>query len=321
MELLKIAEVSKYYTNKQGIFFKNKEIVKAVDKVTLLLNKGETLGLVGESGCGKSTLALIIMMLEFPSSGKIIFKGDDITNLKEEKLKDFRKSVQIIFQDSYSSLNPRQTALDIIGEPLKNFYEMSNDKYIAKIRNLMELVGLNSDDIFKYPHEFSGGQRQRINIARALALKPELVICDEPVSNLDVSVQAQILNLLKDLKKKFKLSYIFISHDLSAVDYISDRIAVMYLGKIVEVFKKNKLLKDKHHPYTKTLLEVIPLPNPDSKMNWEYIKKSSPSKAVDVQKGCRFSSRCVYSKEICRHEEPELKKINDDHWIACHFIK
>lgn len=323
MGFLKIKEVSKYYTAKNGFFLKNKEIIKAVDKVTLSLNEGETLGLVGESGCGKSTLARIITLLELPTGGKIIFKGDNIVNLKKERLKKVRKNVQIVFQDSYSSLNPRQTVLDIIGEPLKNFHQKSKEGYINDVGRLMGFVGLDCEDIFKYPHQFSGGQRQRINIARALALKPELIICDEPVSSLDVSVQAQVLNLLKDLKNTFKLSYIFISHDLSAVDYISDKIAVMYLGKIVEIFKKNKLYNDKHHPYTKTLLEVIPLPDPNYKMNWEYIKRSGFSKTVntdDTQKGCKFSSRCIYSKDICKYEEPKLKSINQNHLVACHCI-
>lgn len=319
MSFLQVENLEKYYIDKKGIFSKKK--LYAVNGVSFSLNKGETLGLVGESGCGKSTLARLILKLDEPTKGKIYFKGEDITDLKGNKLKKLRESMQIIFQDSYSSLDPRQNIGDIIGEPLKNFQVQSKIERIREVKKLMKIVGIKSNDIFKYPHEFSGGQCQRINIARALALCPELIVCDEAVSSLDVSIQAQILNLLQDLKSQFKLSYIFISHDLAAVSYISDRIAVMYLGEIVEVFNSKYIQSKEHHPYTNMLLEAIPIADPYHKNKWNDICDNEISDFSKKSYGCIFQSRCPFAKNICRLEKPKIKTLNSGQWVACHLFK
>ncbi|KAJ53003.1 oligopeptide/dipeptide ABC transporter ATP-binding protein [Clostridium tetanomorphum] len=321
MSFIKVENLSKFYMEKKGVFSKSTKTFKAVNKVSFLLKKGETLGIVGESGCGKSTLARMILRLEGIDEGKIIFKNENIVELKGKDLKNLRKDIQIIFQDSYSSLNPRQTVFDIIREPLINFNVGTEKEQFIMVKDIMEKVGLGKEYMNRYPHEFSGGQCQRINIARALILKPEFIVCDEPTSSLDVSIQAQILNLLKELKEELELTYIFISHNLAAVNYISDKIAVMYLGEIVEMFEKKYLETKKHHPYTKTLLEAIPVMNPLEKNHWENILREKKGIKYKVNEdSCSFCIHCTNAKEICYTKKPVIKEIEKGHLIACHCI-
>lgn len=320
MSLLEVKNLVKYYPAGTGIFSRGKEKVRAVDRISFSLAKGETLGLVGESGCGKSTLGRLILRLEEPTAGKVFFNNIDITVLPGKELRKLRKKMQIIFQDSYSSLNPRRTVGSIIGEPLANFNVGTKKEQKKRIWELLEIVGLEPEHDSRYPHEFSGGQRQRINIARALALQPELIVCDEPVSSLDVSIQVQILNLLKDLKRQFGLSYIFISHDLAAVSYISDRIAVMYLGKIVEMFKSEDLVKKACHPYTRALLAAIPAADPRRRCGRQTIVKGELPDPLNPPPGCRFHPRCPFAEEKCRIEEPLLDTAGTGHFVACHLV-
>jgi len=319
MSLLEVTGLVKHYPAGSGIFSREKGKVRAVDGVSFVLARGETLGLVGESGCGKSTLGRLILRLEEPTAGKVIFNNTDLTGLPGKELRELRKKMQVIFQDSYSSLNPRRTVGAIIGEPLANFKLGTINEQKKAVRELLETVGLDPEHASRYPHEFSGGQRQRINIARALALRPELVVCDEPVSSLDVSIQAQILNLLKDLKRRFGLSYIFISHDLATVDFISDRVAVMYLGKIVEVLKSRDLIKKALHPYTRVLLAAVPPADPRQRNDRSVVIKGEPPAPLTPPSGCRFHPRCSFAEEKCRLEEPSLEAAGTDHQVACHL--
>jgi len=316
--LLKAEGLKKYFPiSKKG----GKEvIVKAVDNVNFQIMPGETLGLVGESGCGKSTTGQMILDLLVPTEGKIIFEGKDITKMRRKEIRRLRRQIQIIFQDPFSSLNPRMTVEKIVGEPLVIHGIAKGKALREQVIELLETVGLGEDHLNRYPHEFSGGQRQRIGIARALALKPKLIVCDEPISALDVSIQAQILNLLKRLQQKFDLTYLFIAHGLPALKHISDRVAVMYLGQIVEVADKDTLFDHPMHPYTQCLISSIPVPDPEQRKQRSVIEGEIPDPA-NPPKGCRFHTRCPFAQEICKQEEPVLKQQQDHHLVACHFPK
>ncbi len=318
--LLEIKNLKKYFPIKKGLFRKTVGYIKAVDDISFFVKKGETLGIVGESGCGKSTTGLTILRLEEPTQGIINFKGKDIVSLNYRELRELRKNMQIIFQDPQDSLNPRMKVADIVGEPLDvyHLYENKADRDDT-IKRLLDSVGLTEECMNRYPHEFSGGQRQRIGIARALAVKPELIIADEPVSALDVSVQAQVINLLQDLQYEFKLTYIFIAHDLNIVEYISNRIMVMYLGKIVEICEKKTFYKNGLHPYTQSLLSAIPVPDPEFKKKRIILKGDVPSPA-NPPSGCRFHTRCPKAMDICRKEEPVFKDHGNGHFAACHLL-
>jgi oligopeptide/dipeptide ABC transporter ATP-binding protein len=311
--------LKKYFPVNSGFFTKVRRYLKAVDNVDLEIKKGETLSLVGESGCGKTTFGKTVIRLYYPTEGKIIFNNIDITRLSSSELRKIRKNFQMIFQDPYSSLNPRQRVENIIGEGLHIHNIVEKDKVKDHVRSLLNDVGLQQDVIGRYPHEFSGGQRQRIAIARALAVKPEFIVCDEPISALDVSIQAQIINLFLKLKKEYQLTYLFISHDLRVVRYISDRVAVMYLGKIVEIATSRELYENPLHPYTKLLLLSVPNIDPDKKLNRQIIKGDPPS-PIAIPKGCRFHTRCPIAEDICMNLEPELRQINERHSVACHKV-
>ena len=314
--LLRVVDVVKHFPAGVGAS------VKAVDGVSFDVQRGETVGLVGESGCGKSTLGRLVTQLIPVTSGKVIFDGVDITRLGGERLRQQRKQLQIIFQDPYASLDPRMTIGDVIAEPLVNFGMLHGKEKDVRVQELLRVVGLNPYFNNRYPHEFSGGQRQRIGIARALALNPRLIVCDEPVSALDVSIQAQIINLLEDLQKEFHLTYIFIAHDLSVVRHISDRVMVMYLGKVVEVSPSEQLYLSQEHPYTKALLSAIPVPDPRVESQRRLVELSGeiPS-ALHPPSGCRFHTRCPIAQVpgICADEEPPLEEKAPGHLAACHF--
>ncbi|WP_090236724.1 oligopeptide/dipeptide ABC transporter ATP-binding protein [Fictibacillus solisalsi] len=318
--LLRIEGLKKYFPIPSGLFGKSKQFLKAVDGVDLFVKKGETLGIVGESGCGKSTTGNTILRLLEPTEGKIVFEGKDITRLSERGMQKIRKDIQMVFQDPFSSLNPRMRVFDIIAEPLRTHKAAKGRVLEEKIFELMETVGLDRSFVRRYPHEFSGGQRQRIGIARALALKPKLIICDEPVSALDVSIQAQILNLLLELQKKFNLTYIFIAHGIPAVKYISDRIAVMYMGEVVELAGKEELFSHTMHPYTSGLISAVPLPDPTlrERNNRILLEEDFPDQ-TNLPKGCRFYSRCPFRKDKCKEEKPLFREVRKEHVVSCHY--
>lgn len=320
--ILQINNLVKYFPINGGLLGKEIAKVHAVDNVSLWLSKGKTLGLVGESGCGKSTLGRTILRLIEPTSGTIIYNKKDITNISQKELRLLRKEFQIIFQDPFASLNPRMSIREILSEPydIHNIYKDKAERE-KKIYSLLQEVGLSPEAIDRYPHEFSGGQRQRIGIARALSLNPKIIICDEPVSALDVSIQSQILNLMMDLRDKYHLSYIFIAHDLSVIEHISDEVAVMYLGKIVEYTCSANLYKQPIHPYTKALISSIPRHDIIEKRQRQVIQGDIPS-PINPPSGCRFHTRCPFAKEICSQQIPELKNLGGEqnpHFVACHF--
>ena len=313
--ILKAEDVRTYFPVKGALGQTVKE-VKAVDGVSLALRQGETYGLVGESGCGKSTLGRTLIRLLEPTSGKITLFDQDITHLSKKEMLPFRRDVQIVFQDPYTSLNPRQRVGDMLMEVLAIHHIGDKNERMARALDIMAQVGLRPEHFYRYPHEFSGGQRQRIGVARALALDPKLVVCDEPVSALDVSIQAQILNLMRELQRKYQLTYIFISHNLSVVKHICDRIAVMYLGNIVEIAPKKELFDNPLHPYTKALLGAIPIPDPDIPAMQDMLEGDVPS-PINPPKGCCFHTRCHGCCKECTAQKPELVNVGNDHWVAC----
>ncbi len=318
--LVKASNLVKYYSIRGGVFHKEIASVKAVDDVSMTIRQGETVGLVGESGCGKTTFGRAILRLEEPTSGEVFFEGENILAYDYHQMRALRKKMQIIFQDPFSSLNPRKTVSHIIGEPLLIHGVKNRLERDERVLELLNVVGLRKEHMRRYPHQFSGGQRQRIGVARALALNPKLIVCDEAVSALDVSIQAQVINLLKDLQEEFGLTYLFISHDLSVVEHVSDRVAVMYLGKIVELANSKELYQTPLHPYTQALLSASPIPDPEIKRDRIILRGDVPS-PINPPKGCRFNTRCLYVQDICYQNEPELKEVKNDHVAACFFAK
>jgi oligopeptide/dipeptide ABC transporter ATP-binding protein len=316
--LLEVQNLKKHFPIKKGILSRTIGNVLAVDGVSFTLKRGETLGLVGESGCGKTTVGRSILRLTEPTSGQVTFNGQDLLGLDREGLRRVRASLQIIFQDPFSSLNPRMNVGQIIAEPIKNHLKESRPDIRNRVAYLMEKVGLHPEQMNRYPHEFSGGQRQRIGIARALALNPLAIVCDEPVSALDVSIQAQVINLLAQLQEQMNLSYLFISHDLSVVEHISNRIAVMYLGRFVELASDKELYENPLHPYSQALLSAIPVPDPEVRKKGIILEGDVPS-PLKPPSGCAFHTRCPECKEVCTHEEPIFRGLGGGHWIACHL--
>ena len=317
--LVETIDLKKHFTFKEGILGKP-IIVRAVDGVSLTINKGEVFGLVGESGSGKSTLGRLILRLIEPTSGRILFDGTDITKVRGKKLRELRRKMQIVFQDPYTSLHPRKKVLDIVGEPLAVHDNLSKEQIADRVARALTSVGLEEEHMYRYPHEFSGGQRQRIAIARALVLEPEFIVLDEPTSALDVSVQAKILNLLLDLKERFNLTYLLISHNIAVIDYMSNRIGVMYLGKLMELAERDELIRRPLHPYTRALLSSVPIPDPRvAKKRRKLLLKGDPPSPIRVPSGCRFHTRCPYAREKCRQVEPKLEDAGDGHLVACHY--
>lgn len=322
-ELLKVEGLKQYFPIKGGFLGRTVNHVKAVDDISFTIYEGETVSIVGESGCGKSTTGRSILRLEEPTEGKVEFQGVDLATISKRQMRDYRKDLQIIFQDPYASINPRQTVASVLNEAMEIQNVLPANKRRARIEELLETVGLLPYQADRFPHEFSGGQRQRIGIARALSVDPKLIICDEAVSALDVSIQAQVLNLLEDLQEQYNLTYLFISHDLGVVRHISDRIIVMYLGKIVEIADKHSLFENPQHPYTKALLSAIPVPDPDKKKERIVLKGDVPS-PIDPPAGCRFHTRCPFATDKCRTEEPKLRTsdlMKEGHEAACHYME
>jgi len=318
--ILEVRDLKKYFPIEKGLLKRTIGYVLAVDGVDFFINKKETLGLVGESGCGKSTIGKCILRLHTPNQGNIIFNGEDIALMKGKKLREYRRKTQAIFQDPYSSLDPRMSIQDIIGEPLEIQGVKNSSERKEIIENILKKVGLRPECMIRYAHEFSGGQRQRIEIARALVLKPDLIVCDEPVSALDVSIQAQVINLLDDLKEEYSLSYLFIAHDLGVVEHISDRIAVMYLGKIVELAKDTELIGNSLHPYTQALVSSIPTPDIKKKTKRIILSGEVPS-AINPPSGCAFHPRCFKAVEICTREKPQLREVSPEHYVSCLVVE
>ena len=318
-KILEVKHLKKYFPLKKGKYKDGDPCVKAVDDITFDLYEGETLGLVGESGCGKSTLGRTIIRLYEPTSGEVIFEGEDVAKKSRKEMRALREEMQFILQDPYSSLNPRMTVFNILAEPLIAHGKFKRGPELdAYVKNLMDRCGLPSYYCYRYPHQFSGGQRQRIGIARSLALDPSFIICDEPVSALDVSIQSQIINLMKDMQEEKNISYIFISHDLSVVKHISDRVGVMYLGSMMELADKNEIYSNPQHPYTRALIGAIPLPDPTKRKEMQVIQGEIPSN-VNIPKGCKFNPRCPFAKDICREQEPATKEVKPNHFVKCHF--
>jgi oligopeptide/dipeptide ABC transporter ATP-binding protein len=320
MALLEVESLKKYFPVQKGILNRTVGYVKAVDGVSFSLKRGETLGLVGESGCGKTTVGRCLLRLIEPTAGRVIFNGQDLLELDHGELLKIRASLQIIFQDPFSSLNPRMNVGDIIAEPIRNHLKISADETRQRVAHLMQRVGLHTAYMNRYPHEFSGGQRQRIGIARALALNPKAIVCDEPVSALDVSIQAQVINLLAQLQEQLDLSYIFIAHDLSVVEHISDRVAVMYLGRIVEIANAEELYANPLHPYSQALMSAVPVPDPDLCHEKILLHGDVPS-PFNPPSGCNFHPRCFARNDRCSQEPPVLRDVGGGHQVACHLIR
>jgi len=319
--LIRVENLVMHFPIYRGVIRRQVAAVHAVDGVSFEIKRGETLGLVGESGCGKSTTGRTILQLYKPTSGEVYFRDQNLVKLKPEAMRLMRREMQMIFQDPYASLNPRMTLRDIVGEPLMAFEEVSGKEIDRRVAELLELVKLNPDFAGRYPHEFSGGQRQRIGVARALALHPSFIVCDEPISALDVSIQAQVVNLLEDLQKELNLTYLFIAHDLSMVRHISDRVAVMYLGIIVELADRNELYTNPLHPYTKALLSAIPVPDPEySETHQRTILQGDVPSPVNPPSGCRFRTRCPIADESCALKQPEFRQLKPGHFVACDKI-
>ncbi|MBK6645817.1 MAG: dipeptide ABC transporter ATP-binding protein [Anaerolineales bacterium] len=320
--LLKVEDLKMHFPIYRGLFQRRVGAVHAVDGISFEVKRGETLGLVGESGCGKSTTGRSILQLYKPTNGKVLFEGVNLVDLTGEDLRKTRRRLQMIFQDPYASLNPRMTVEDIVGEPLLVHGVIPKEEIPERVKHLLELVNLNPAFSSRYPHEFSGGQRQRIGIARAIALQPSFIVCDEPISALDVSIQAQVVNLLEDLQKQFNLTYLFIAHDLSMVRHISKRVAVMYLGVMVELSSRDELYENPLHPYTQALLSAVPIPDPvaDAKRKRVLLEGDVPS-PVNPPSGCRFRTRCPIADKVCSESRPDFREVKPGHFVACHMVK
>lgn len=319
--LLEVKNLKMYFEKRSGLLSQKVEQVKAVDGVSFCVNKGETLGLVGESGCGKSTTGYSIVRLYQPTGGKILYHGVDIAKLSAKEMCPYRKRLQMIFQDPYASLNPRMTVADIIGEPLDIHHICAGKEKQERIYDLLNTVGLGKEHANRYPHEFSGGQRQRVGIARALAVNPEFVVCDEPISALDVSIQAQVINMLEDLQDRLDLTYLFIAHDLSMVRHVSKRVGVMYLGSLVEIASTEELYEHSLHPYTKALLSAVPVLDPIvAKSNRPNLLQGDVPSPIDTPPGCKFASRCSWAQKSCSEQVPMLREVEPDHFVACHRV-